>query len=71
LRVYQRRLHSNLVHALRPLCAAPVHVAETLAALIDGVYIRQSLGRGQPDRAEAAAQVLGYLDLELAKKGAA
>ena len=56
LRVYQHRLRSNLVHALRPRFAAPEPVAETLAALIDGVYLRAALAGGLQDG--AAAQVL-------------
>ncbi|WP_089880529.1 choline-binding transcriptional repressor BetI [Citreimonas salinaria] len=43
LRVYQARLRSNLVQALRGRCADPETVAETLAALIDGVYLRAAL----------------------------
>jgi len=43
LRTYQRRLRSNLIHALRPICAAPEAVADTVAALIDGLYIRAAL----------------------------
>ncbi len=44
LTVYQRRLHSNLVHGLRPLVGgnAP-QAAETIAAMIDGFYIRQAI----------------------------
>jgi len=36
-------LRSNLTHALRPICDAPETVADTLAALIDGLYIRAAL----------------------------
>jgi len=43
LHAYQRRLRSNLTHALRPICDAPETVADTLAALIDGLYIRAAL----------------------------
>ncbi len=43
LRAYQRRLRSNLTHALRPLCDDPRDVADSLAALIDGLYIRAAL----------------------------
>ena len=43
LRAYQRRLRSNLTHALRPLCDDPRGTAETLAALIDGLYISAAL----------------------------
>jgi len=63
LNIYQRRLVSNLTHALRPLCADPKAVALTTAALIDGLYIRHALtGVGAPDAAAATACVMGYLD---------
>ena len=48
LAIYQRRLRSNLVHALRPLAADPEGLAEGAAALIDGVWLRAALG-GTPD----------------------
>ena len=68
LSIYQRRLHSNLVHALRPLAGRRAEgLAEGLGALIDGVYIREALGRGTPDGAAAAAAVLRFLDAELAR----
>lgn len=44
LRLYHARLRSNLVHALRPLSDAPESMAGDIAALIDGLYIRASLG---------------------------
>lgn len=50
LQLYQRRLKSNLCHALRPLTPRPEAQAETLAALIDGLYLRAALSRSQsPD----------------------
>ncbi|MEJ6401407.1 choline-binding transcriptional repressor BetI [Yoonia sp. 2307UL14-13] len=68
LRIYQRRLHSNLVHDLRPLVGArAVDVAIRVAGLIDGLYLRQALtGVGSDD---AAAHVLASLKAEL-KAGA-
>ena len=58
LRIYRRRLHSNLLHALRPHAPdSPERVAETLAALIDGVYIRAAID-GQGVEAEASEIVL-------------
>lgn len=42
-RIYQRRLRSNLSHALRPLTPTPELAAETLSAQIDGLYIRAAL----------------------------
>lgn len=66
LAVYQRRLHSNLMHDLRPLVGARASgVALGLGALIDGVYIRAALQPGATDRRAAAALVLEYLDREL------
>lgn len=63
LTVYQRRLRSNLLAGLRPLvdAGAPA-VAETLAALIDGFYIRAALAPEAPDGAAATAAVLAVLD---------
>ncbi|MEL7100241.1 MAG: transcriptional regulator BetI [Pseudomonadota bacterium] len=56
LRLYQRRLRSNLTHALRPLCATPEAAADMLGALIDGLYLRAALGgeSGATDTALAA-----------------
>lgn len=56
LRLYQRRLHSNLTHALRPLSPTPVEDAATLAALIDGLYLRAALSRNtDPNAARTIA----------------
>ena len=67
LRVYQRRLRSNLRHELRPLVGARAEaVARGLGALIDGVYIRAALADGQPNAAYAAEMVLEYLEKEIA-----
>ena len=68
LRVYQRRLHSNLVHALRPLvpAGAASGVADGLGAFIDGVYLREAL-IGRPTAPEAAIATLeDHLDRALA-----
>ncbi|UWR21532.1 choline-responsive transcriptional repressor BetI [Sulfitobacter sp. S190] len=43
LGIYQSRLRSNLTHALRPVSATPERLAETMAALIDGLYLRAAL----------------------------
>ncbi|MCM2560533.1 transcriptional regulator BetI [Lutimaribacter sp. EGI FJ00015] len=64
--VYQRRLRTNLCHALRPAIGGRAEpAADRIAALVDGVYLQQSLGRDTPDSDQAVAQVLGYLELEL------
>lgn len=65
--IYRRRLHSNLVHDLRPLVGPDraSAVAEGLGALIDGVYLRQALTGGVPDRTGAVDLVLGHFRREL------
>ncbi|APE42865.1 transcriptional regulator BetI [Sulfitobacter alexandrii] len=64
LRIYQRRLRSNLTHALRGISTRPQADADTLAALIDGLYLRAALSRdGRPDIARESA--LSTLDLLL------
>lgn len=46
LRVYHRRLRANLLGNLRPLVGQRAdRVADTLGALIDGVYLRRALER--------------------------
>lgn len=47
LRLYQTRLHSNLLDALRPISEHPVRHASLLAALIDGLYLRAALSQSQ------------------------
>ena len=53
-RLYQRRLRSNLAHALRPVANDPKAAAATLAALIDGLYLRSALN--DPDTPETATR---------------
>ncbi len=66
LRVYQRRLRSNLRYELRPLVGPRTDaVARGLGALIDGVYIRAALADNAPDRHYALKIVMEYLDREL------
>ena len=68
LAVYSRRLHSNLVEALARLAPRPEaqRIAEGVAALIDGLYIRRALKDGPPDPASAVALVEDYVDTQLA-----
>jgi TetR/AcrR family transcriptional repressor of bet genes len=70
LAVYQRRLRSNLVAALRPLVGAEAgHVADRIGAMIDGVYLREALGQRAPDRQTAVAQVGAVIADALAASG--
>lgn len=69
LRVYGRRLHSNLVYNLRPLVDADRadSIAHAIAALIDGFYIRNALQDRMPSRDQTIAMVEDYLALSLAQ----
>ena len=69
LRVYARRLHSNLMSGLRRLLSAQdaVRTAEGIAAMIDGLYIRRALKDGAPDARSAIALVEDYLEMKLAE----
>ncbi len=62
LRVYHRRLRSNLMAALRPLVGvAADDIALTLGALIDGVYLRAALS-DDFKHARAENLILDYLN---------
>jgi len=69
LRVYGRRLHTNLCYNLRPLVPAERvdPIAHGIAALIDGFYIRNALQDRVPSRDETINMVEEYLDLQLAR----
>lgn len=61
LAVYRRRLRSNLLVGLVPLVPNQARdVAETLGALIDGVYLRAALSK-KPDAAVAERTVQNFL----------
>jgi TetR/AcrR family transcriptional regulator, transcriptional repressor of bet genes len=71
LSVYHARMRSNLRHGLRPLVGDRAgEVAEALAALIDGVYLRQVLVAGATDRRRAVDLVLGALATEIGRGNA-
>jgi betaine-aldehyde dehydrogenase len=68
--VYQRRMLSNLRHALKQ--AVPARDAETIAvaisAMIDGLWLRATLsGDGELDNAGARALATAFADAELAR----
>ena len=66
LDIYQRRLRSNLIFALRPLIGPrSVDVAEQLAGMIDGLYLRQSLGQTVADPEKAIGHVMRAVALEV------
>jgi TetR/AcrR family transcriptional regulator, transcriptional repressor of bet genes len=69
LAIYQGRLRSNLISSLRPLAGARSEpIAESLGALLDGLYLREVLKSGPPDGAAAAALALRHLEAELARE---
>ncbi|GAA6161500.1 transcriptional regulator BetI [Ruegeria sp. HU-ET01832] len=50
--IYQARIRSNLIYALRPLLSDPIEAAEDMVALIDGLYIHAALNAPEkPERA--------------------
>lgn len=67
LRVYARRLHANLMSGLTMLVnrAEAERMAEAIAALIDGLYIRRALRDGLPNPTSAAALVEDYVEAKL------
>jgi TetR/AcrR family transcriptional repressor of bet genes len=67
LTVYVRRLHSNLMFGLVRLVNRDKaeQIAEGIAALIDGLYIRRALKDTGPDRLSALALIHDYLDTQL------
>jgi TetR/AcrR family transcriptional regulator, transcriptional repressor of bet genes len=71
LRVYARRLHSNLMSGLVSVLDRPAaaHAAEGIAAMIDGLYIRHALKDQPPDAAAAIALVEDYLESKLSSAG--
>ena len=70
LRVYARRLHSNLVFALEQLTTRTQasRIAEGAGAMIDGLYIRHALGADAPDAASAIALVEDYIAVQLSNQ---
>ncbi len=66
LKVYQGRLRSNLLAGLRPLAGDRAEpIADGLGALIDGLYLREVLKSGPPDREAAITTALNYLNSKL------
>ena len=78
LRIYIRRLESNLIHSLCPLLAGkPQHyyetpireaahrIAQEVGALIDGLYLRRALRSVSMTRAETIAYTERFLDRAL------
>ncbi|MEZ5812694.1 MAG: transcriptional regulator BetI [Rhizobiaceae bacterium] len=66
LSVYTRRLRSNLMYGLKPLTGdRAALVAEGIASLIDGIYIRHALGGDSQRFRDGHRLVEDYVDLQL------
>ncbi|MGE0501507.1 MAG: transcriptional regulator BetI [Rhizobiaceae bacterium] len=71
LRIYARRLHSNLMSGLtrlQPRTEAE-STAESIAALIDGFYIRRALKTGAPDATSAIRLIEEFVDKTVTSAG--
>jgi TetR/AcrR family transcriptional regulator, transcriptional repressor of bet genes len=67
LRVYQRRLDSNLRFNLRVLVGTRAgRMAAGMGAVIDGIYLREALTGGMPDSNAAVSLAMDHLRAELA-----
>ena len=68
LHIYQRRVRSNLNHAFRQIAGADARtLTRGMAAMIDGLYIRQALRADPMSPAAAIDVLLHYLDTSLAE----
>jgi len=68
LHIYQKRLRSNLRHALRHIAPKDAQtITRGLAAMLDGLYLRQALGRDGIAPDTAIEVLLHYLDTALAQ----
>ncbi len=66
LNVYQKRLRSNLYHDFKKLSVQDARtLTRGLAAMIDGLYIRQALRRDPIEPATAINVLMHYLDSSL------
>lgn len=69
LRIYHARLRSNLHHDLRDIAGTgAATLTRGIAAMIDGLYIRQALGTEVLKSADAVALLMDYLDTALDRK---
>lgn len=72
LRVYTRRLVSNLTHEFRQLLkrrGAARRAAEGTAALIDGLWLQRALADTPPNARSAVRLVEDYVERQLAAEG--
>jgi TetR/AcrR family transcriptional regulator, transcriptional repressor of bet genes len=62
-----RRLHSNLVHALRPFLREPEvqNMAQDLACLIDGIWLRAAVSPNGPNGSDARRAAVEFISTRL------
>lgn len=66
LSIYHRRLHSNLVYALRPLVGDGAdRIAIATAALIDGIYLRSVLPEPNMSTYDVEDSLMKFLTLSI------
>ena len=71
LHIYQQRLRSNLHHEFRQLAGGEARtLTRGLAAMIDGLYLRQALRATPVDREAAVEVLLHYIDSSLNQREA-
>jgi TetR/AcrR family transcriptional repressor of bet genes len=70
LNIYQGRMRSNLRHAVRLATGGDGRaLTRGLAAMIDGLYLRQALADAPLDGEDAIAVLMNYLDTQLMHGG--
>jgi len=70
LKVYQGRLHSNLLHEFRKIAPLPAEeLALGVAAMIDGLYMRDALNADEQASERAKTTILHFIEIGL--KGSA
>lgn len=66
LSVYHRRLRSNLLVDLKPLAGARAdEIADRIASLIDGIYLRMAVNPADMNGKSATAHVMSALENEI------
>lgn len=72
LDIYQRRLRSNLMHEFKRIAPERARtLTRGMAAMIDGLYIRQALRTEKLSHTAAVAVLIDYLDSSLTGAGGA
>ncbi len=70
IRLYHRRLRSNLLSGLRPLAGDRAEaIAAGIGAMIDGLYLRAALRTSENDKESAIAMVTEYAAAMIAVAG--